>query len=74
MPPFRQNPQSHQYPFPAEYRGPPMAEGKDRAPHARWRGLATVLLTSLLSLAAQTGRWWAGTGSSAMCAGRHGAR
>ena len=29
MPPLRQNPQSHQYPFPAEYRGPPMAEGKD---------------------------------------------
>lgn len=52
MPFFRQNSQSHQCPLPAEYRGAPMAEGKDRAPHARRRGLATVLLTALLSLAA----------------------
>ena len=57
MPFFRQNSQSHQCPLPAEYRGAPMAEGKNRAPPARRRGLATVLLTALLSLAAQTGRW-----------------
>ena len=43
--------------LPAEYRGAPMAGGKDRAPHARRRGLAAVLLTALLSLAAQTGHW-----------------